>query len=466
MKTICLFSCVLLCLGSAVGNHLTAGIGHTCATLSDQTMWCWGSNDYGQLGVGSDTTVPTIDGNFLPIQTILEPPATKIAAGRYHTCAILSDSTLNCWGDNRRGQVGYGATLPKQMTPIRVPDLIVTDIATGGDHACAILSDKTVRCWGDNTYGQIGDGSLVSMQSYPTPVTSLSTIEASTYAMQIAAGGTHTCALTTGGVVQCWGDNRLGQIGDGTIETASTPKTVVGLSIPHQWPYAVKIAAGAYHTCAILSDNTLKCWGDNSMGQLGGGSLASSLIPVGVSQLSDLYSSLYAVQIAAGALHTCAILNDYTVRCWGYNANGQIGDQSTSAYNTYYNVQPTPKEVFGWSIPQQEPYPFHITAGTQHTCIMLSNHAVQCWGLNQYMQLGDSVRQLKSLVPTAVIFPCMAGTFSNAQSSCTPCAAGTYSLTGAISCTPCLAGTYATAGQSSCTPCTIGKKCVPLATCV
>ncbi|MGC9079806.1 MAG: RCC1 domain-containing protein [Nanopusillaceae archaeon] len=182
-------------------------------------------------------------------------------------------------------------------------------IAAGAAHTCALLSDGSIKCWGDNYDGQLGDGTNITRY---TPVT----VQGISNAVAIAAGAFHTCAVLSDGTVKCWGDNYYGQLGDGTDVTRYTPVTVQGIS------NAVAIAAGYSHTCALLSDGTVKCWGDNEGGQLGdnGKAFSFSYTPVTVQNLSNV------VAIAAGWDHTCAVLSDGTVKCWGDNEGGQLGD--------------------------------------------------------------------------------------------------------------------------------------------
>jgi len=172
-------------------------------------------------------------------------------------------------------------------------------ITAGSSHTCAVLADGTVRCWGDNWGFQLGDGTRIS-SSVPVAVTGISS------AVAIAAGANHTCALLADGAIRCWGAGGYGQLGDGTWRGSSTvPVPVTGIST------AVAIAAGWFHTCAVLADGAVRCWGsnDHGSGQLGDGTTASSNVPVPVTGIST------TVAVAAGVHHTCAVLADGAVRC-------------------------------------------------------------------------------------------------------------------------------------------------------
>jgi|GEM_PF-1342087 len=299
-----------------VGTTVTAGDFHTCAILNTGTTTCWGSNDNGQLGNGSNTdsaTPVTVD---LPVGAT----ATTITAGSFHTCAILNTGTTTCWGNDFYGQLGNGSNTDS-TTPVTV-DLPVgttaTTITAGPYHTCAILNTGTTTCWGSNDNGQLGNGSNTDSA---TPVT-VDFPTGTTAATAITAGAAHTCAILNTGEVSCWGRNFSGQLGNGTTTNSTTPVTVtlpVGTT-------ATTITAGDLHTCAILNTGQVSCWGRNVVGQLGNGTTTDSTTPVTV----DLPTGTTATTITAGDLHTCAILNTGTTTCWGNNFYGQLGNGTTT----------------------------------------------------------------------------------------------------------------------------------------
>jgi len=342
-------------LGSGVAA-IVANEDHTCALTSGGGVKCWGDNKYGQVGDGTTTDRDT------PVDvTGLGSGVAAIAPGGNHTCALTSGGGVKCWGDNGYGQLGDG-TMTDRSTPVDVTGLGsgVAAIAGGRKHTCALMSGG-IKCWGYNLYGQLGNG-VIGYHTTPTDVVGLGSGVAT-----VAAGTVHTCALTSDGAVKCWGDNRYGQLGDGTTTDRSTPVDVVGLGSG-----VTAIAAGGYHTCALTSGGGVKCWGDNKYGQLGDGTTSDHTTPVDVSGLGS-----GVVAIAAGDDHTCAVTSGGGVKCWGYNYFGQLGDGTTTGHATPVDVSGLSSGVVA------------VTAGTVHTCALTSSGAVKCWGDNGYGQLGD-----------------------------------------------------------------------------
>jgi alpha-tubulin suppressor-like RCC1 family protein len=284
---------------------VAAGAQHTCARTTDGQIFCWGRGSSGQIGPASaiDARVPVV----APTS-----PATAVAAGDAHTCAIAAgDGDVLCWGADDHGQLGDGA-LTDRPTPMPVMgEAGATAIAAGGAHTCALTSGGALACWGSDDFGQLGDGDTTD-QNTPMPV-SLTSSESVT-ATAIAAGASHSCALTGDGRIFCWGRGDRGQLGANAV-TSSPPSLVSGP------PAATAIAAGAAHTCALTGDGHVWCWGANDVGQLGNGQESTFTgAPAEIGGLSGVTA------IAAGAAHSCALRGDGSVWCWGTNQNGQLGD--------------------------------------------------------------------------------------------------------------------------------------------
>ena len=352
--------------------ELAAGNVHTCARLADSTLACWGDSESGRLGEGTavvrQRTTPTaIVG--LPVG------AAALTAGAFHTCALTGAGGVLCWGRNKLGQLGDGTQTGRSMpTPVMGLTSGIADVTPGDGHTCALTAGGGVLCWGFNGTGQLGDGTTTD-RLVPTTVWGLASGTA-----QVSAGGSHTCALTTGGGVVCWGWNYSGQIGDGTDSTRMTPTAVSGLANG-----VAVVAAGGSHTCALTTGGGVMCWGANANGQLGDGTTTSRrLTPTAVSGLTSGITA-----IAAGGAHTCALAADGSVLCWGSNLLGQLGDGTTTDRTT-----PTPVSGLASGV-------VSIAVRGPHTCALTAEGSVLCWGFNAEGQLGDGT-STDRLVPTVV----------------------------------------------------------------
>jgi alpha-tubulin suppressor-like RCC1 family protein len=308
---------------------ITAGAGYgvdsTCAVTSGGAVECWGDNQYGQLGDGTTTPSAT------PVAVSgLSSGVGAVAVGGGQTCALASAGGVECWGDNQYGQLGNGTTT-NSSTPVPVSGLSSrTAIAAGGDDSCAVTSGAAT-CWGDNSSGQLGNGTITD-SSTPVVVSGLGSgvkaIAVGDQGVPVGESGPFACALTTGGAVVCWGNGYYGDLGDGSINNSGTPVPVVGLS------GVTAIAAGFDFACALTSGGGVECWGLGYYGELGGGAFNfgfGSDTPVPVSDPQGDGGALSGVvAIAAGNEHACALMSDGTVECWGQNSAGQLGDGSTT----------------------------------------------------------------------------------------------------------------------------------------
>jgi len=352
--------------GALTPTAVAGGGFHACMRLPDGTVQCWGRNNFGQLGNG--------DGNLadssVPVAVRGLTTATRVVTGDSHTCALLGDGTVQCWGVGDSGQRGDGTFNNISTVPVAVVGLSnAVAVAARGYHSCALLlGDGTVWCWGRNVDGQLGNGTRAPVDCSPGSCGSSTPVRVGgiTGAAAVIAGGYHTCALFGDGTAQCWGRNDDGQLGDGTFTTSSTPVPVGGLT------GAGAVTGGFYHTCALLGDGTVQCWGRNAEGQLGDGSSIGTRAPTRVIGITG------ALAVSGGFQHTCALLSDGTVQCWGRNAEGQLGDGTTTSSSTPVRVGGVTGAVA-------------VSAGILHTCALLANGTVKCWGAvgNGFGQLGN-----------------------------------------------------------------------------
>jgi len=369
--------------------RIAAGTAHTCQVNEDGTVRCWGANASGQLGNGTTTTDPT----RVPVLVTGLTTAVAVAAGSSHTCALLTGGTVRCWGNNPDGQIGDGTSGVNRLTPATViisantPLTNAVAIAAGSNHTCALLAGGTVACWGGNDAGQLGTGTAGADRLTPATVNT-SPNTPLTNAVAITAGSAYTCALQAVGTVRCWGNNVFGELGTGDTAPSSVPVIVGGLS------NAVAITAGgSFHTCALLANGTAKCWGFNANGQLGDGTKTNRLIPVTVKDATGSNLTI-AVAITSKGSHTCALLANGTARCWGLNSSGQFGNGTTTS---------SPAAVAVGTFLNPLTNAVAITGGSSHTCALLADGSARCWGLNTSGQLGISNTAPSNIAPTPVL---------------------------------------------------------------
>ena len=344
-------------VGPIATPSITAGSDHTCA-LSDQgRVWCWGYNAYGSLGNGTNTS------SNVPVAVTGITDAVALSGGVLHTCALRATGTVVCWGRNDFGQLGNGNNNHSNV-PTEVVNLSgATAIGSGGNHACAIVAGGAVKCWGYNYYGQLGNATNGAGTNSNVPVA----VSGLTGATVVGGGLRHECAIVAGGAVKCWGYNAHGQLGNGNTNQSNVPVDVLGLT-----GMSALGLSNQYSSCAMSGGGSVSCWGDNIGGQLGNGTTQDSYVPVTVSTLPT------ASAIESGALHACAALTDGTMQCWGDGSRGQLGNgtDGNGAASNVPVVVPNITGVIG------------VGAGYFHTCAILRNGAIRCWGDNVAGELG------------------------------------------------------------------------------
>eukprot|EP00944_MAST-04C_sp_MAST-4C-sp1_P002735 g2735.t1 len=379
---------------------LSAGGFHTCALLNTSKVKCWGAGSLGRLGYGDSKNRgdgPNQMGRNLPNVT-LNSSVHDIVAGGFHTCAVMADTRkAKCWGSDFYGLLGYADVRARGLRPNEVKNLPNIDLGSskqvaqmvvGGFHTCALLVDGNATCWGLGKEGQLGRSvglkSIDIGQKKPNkPNVNLGQ---SKYAVKMVAGLYHTCALLNDGKTKCWGANHNGQLGvmDGSKmgdELASinlgTGKTVV------------KLAAGGYHTCAILNDGNAKCWGLGNRGQLGYGDRKSrGIAPSGMGDNLpniDLGKNKIATQIVAGMYHTCVLLGTGETKCWGDGRHGQLGYGDWNSRGAVANSMGDNLRAIDLGTNRSAT---QLTAGFYHTCALLDDGNAKCWGNGRAGRLG------------------------------------------------------------------------------
>ena len=362
----------------AVALSLATGENHACALLEGGTVACWGGAELGQLG--DDSLIER--GTAAPVLGI--DRATAVVSGRNHACAVVEGGALWCWGSNERGQLGAlgdnpaddcanGEDVPVSCTPVAVDiDQVVTAAAAGLHHTCAVTAGGDVECFGGNESGQLGNGSFDDSAA-PVKVRIDPTIAA------IAAGETQNCAVSDSQLVYCWGSNRAGQLAETAALISTSPARVA------QLPDVIGLEAGARHTCGRINGG-VQCWGGNDSAQLGDGTLQSSATPVEVVAVAGSVPSL-----APGEEHTCAINGSARVRCWGRNAHGELGPAGDEEVELAAVNVDLDGDVGA------------IDSGDEHVCAARTDGVLYCWGSDGDGQLGNGEPETSG--PVAVSLP-------------------------------------------------------------
>ena len=349
---------------------LESGTEHTCALQVTGNAYCWGGNEDGQLGDGSNAE------NRRPVLVSGGHTWAGVSAGFRHTCGLTTDNVTYCWGYNGFGQLGDGTTADHSVPELVAGDLVMTVVSAGGGHSCAVASNGWAYCWGINFNGQLGIGDVSMGSSDPLPV------QGGRLFTTLRAGAGHACGVTTGGESYCWGFDNHGQLGDGNVDSRSPAPTLVlgGLEF-------TSLTTGNVHTCGLTSDGTAYCWGLNTEAQLGSVGMIKIPTPVAVP------TELRFAALTAGTNHTCGLTADGTAYCWGGNGSGQLGDGTMGIGG------PSPEPVLGGLTFVA------LSAGAEHTCGLIAEGVAYCWGSNNSGQLGDGVFNARSEVPVRVLNP-------------------------------------------------------------
>jgi alpha-tubulin suppressor-like RCC1 family protein/predicted small lipoprotein YifL len=297
--------------------RLVAAPVHTCLLTEAGSAYCWGSNDSGQLGNDTVTTICSAGYvcSWLPVPVLGGLSFNTIAGGDYGTCGITTSQLAYCWGENAHGEVGDGSTILRP-TPVPVSGgLSFRSIAVGREHACGVTTDSLAYCWGNNGDGQLGIGAADA-----TPHTTPQPVVGGLHLTAISTGAFHTCAVTAGGAAYCWGRNTSGQVGTTTCGAppCSTPTSVDGGVSFSQ------VSAGQWHTCGLTDQGDAYCWGLGTSYQLGNGSDGSQASP------GIVLGTIKWAFITAAEQHTCGLSIGLVAYCWGGNGYGQLGTGSSA----------------------------------------------------------------------------------------------------------------------------------------
>lgn len=382
--------------------QIVTGANHTCAITTLGKGYCWGSNTYGSLGNNSTTnsSVPVAidDSGVLSGKTL-----KNIFAGNNYTCAIASDGIAYCWGKNNLGQLGDGTFVNKlvptaiSMSGALAGKRLLSMAASGGaEHTCAIASDQRAYCWGSNGSGQLGNNSTIN-SSTPVAVVYSGALKDKTI-KSISTSGIigHTCVIASDSQAYCWGNNNLGLLGDGTTNTSYVPVPVMRSGLL-AGKIISDISTGDNNTCLISSDGFLYCWGANSSGAVGDGTVIDKLVPTAV-DTSGVLSGKKLSKIYAGGGnngHPCVVASS-DVYCWGYGGLGALGNGSTNNSSVPVGIDKT-GILNGKNI-------IMMSVGADHVCTIASDKYSYCWGWGGDGQLGNGT-SVRSLVPVRVSEP-------------------------------------------------------------
>lgn len=341
-------------------TKIAAGENHTCAVTTEGGVKCWGYGSFGQLGFASSySAVPgAVSG--------LPAGVASVSVGQFHTCAVTTAGGVKCWGKNDAGQLGDNSTT-NRAAPTDVVGLQsgVASVSAGYLHTCAVLTSGGAKCWGANANGQLGDNTTTQR------LAPASVYFASGYS-SVSVGRHHACALTTAGKVKCWGSSVYGQLGvNDTVSSSLRPMDILfGYSPP---PGVAALSVHMDHACLVTTTGGVKCWGRNDYGQLGDNSTINRGKPVDVAGLTSGVAS-----VAAGGYHSCAVTTSGEMKCWGQGGAGQLGDGGAAD-------RKAPVTVTGRATGTS-----NVIAGARHTCAETSVGGLQCWGYNNYGQVGNA----------------------------------------------------------------------------
>ena len=355
-------------------TEISTGGRHSCALLADSSVACWGTDVVGAFGNG-----PLIGANpgYIPMPTLpLGGDVIEINSGYHHTCALIDNGEVKCWGGNSGG----GTIIPGSahyQSPVKIDlNQEAISVSAGNQHSCAVLIDGSISCWGSNNNGQLGLGYSSYGSSPPSQVTGF---PSGVKAVSVNSGQAYSCALMEDGTLYCWGENYWGQIGIGiSAANSQNPDTYVATQVTTNSAHVATFETGYATTCAVLVNGELECWGYDSYGNLGnGGGNNHARTPTLISSFGN---GISVTDVAVGDRHACATLSDGSINCWGdntYSALGTTGQQVTT---------PTPATEPNALLNGR--MAIQIDSFSHHSCAVNDEASVICWGWNSYQQTG------------------------------------------------------------------------------
>ena len=373
--------------------YVDASYQNTCALLEGGRVRCWGGNGAGQLGyghiedIGDDETPADVGDVMLP------EPGVELTMGDSHSCILMADQAVRCWGAGGSGQLGYANTndIGDDEFPVSITDVPIggaaLEVDAGGTHTCARLDNGKLRCWGAGSSGQLGYGNTTTIGDDEAPM-SAGDVPVGGAVIAQATGIGHTCAIIANGAIRCWGSGSSGQLGYGNVEAIGndeTPSSAGNVpAIPMGLPPTTKATALAlgFMSCALYEGGEVLCWGGGFSGALGQGTTEN----IGDDEFPATYPAIDlpdpALSISAGDRHVCALLESQEVYCWGRNGNGQLGYGHTDNIGDDESPASVGAVQLGGPVKQ-------VDAGGNHTCAILAEtNEVLCWGANNGGQLG------------------------------------------------------------------------------
>lgn len=368
-------------------NHraidLALGGNHTCALFDSGLVKCWGNGNNGRTGHGNEFNIgdnePASAGDFIELGIF---PVAGIKAGLSHTCAVYGNGALRCWGRALEGQLGQGNIndigddeLPSSLPFVPLfSTTTLADTRGGSFHNCAVINTGAIKCWGSSAFSQLGTPGFTARIGDDEPAANGIPVDIGPGTVTgLAMGSRHSCAVFEDGRVRCWGAGGDGALGYGNVEIIGDDEAPAAAGDVPLGATATSLTAGFYHTCAIVQGNNVRCWGRGVNGRLGYGDqvwIGAAQTP---SDAGDVVVGGPVVELAAGSAHTCARIADGTVRCWGFNGNGQLGYGHTQDIGDNEDPSSAGEVPLGGIATR-------IAADGNHTCAILETGAVRCWG--------------------------------------------------------------------------------------